>query len=113
VPREDTQWKKGQRGGPGGGKKGNPLTRALLSQLNYVPKEAKALGFDEAALIVRQLIKIAKYDNPDYYSNCVQAARELRELGYSDWGKPTQPVDTGFDLGTMIASVAYAVKNPG
>jgi hypothetical protein len=105
-----TMYKPGVKNKGKGKQKESPLTSALVSQLSYVPDSDKALGFDEATRIIRQLIKIATNDNPGYYSYCIQAAKELRELGYSRWGKPTQPIDTGFDLGGMIAGIQKAMK---
>ncbi len=91
---------------PGGRPKGsrdsqsNPLAKAIAAELAAYKDEATA-GFNYAEMIVKRLVKIASTDNvPEALS--IQAAKEIREISYSQFGKPTQAIDHGFDLGAMI-----------
>ncbi len=78
----------------------NPLARAIAAELASYKDDAKA-GFNYAEMIVKRLVKIATADNvPESLS--IQAAKEIREISYSQFGRPTVQVDHGFDLGAMI-----------
>lgn len=79
----------------------NPLVIALVAELGKHVADAEN-NPTYAQAIARRMVKMA-HDSTVPLAIAVQAAKEVRELTYSEYGKPTQPIDTGFDLSTMIA----------
>lgn len=79
------------------------MAKAIGEELGAYRDEALA-GFNYAQQIVRRLIKIATDDTMPVPLS-IQAAKEIRELSYSLYGKPTQKLDHGFDLGDLLDEI--------